>query len=145
MFEAKEPFVDELKNSVLKYAIVMRLNNFFFEMRFFLNMAEKGTLYLFGNGEYQLNPIRDKDLTNVCWYYNASQKELVVGCPAMVPQNEVAALEKYPPRIIYIQQWIWRFIICALQTFTLFRSSFIFLLFPSLCRNIDLFLNHIQN
>ena len=49
IFEAKEKFVDELKNSGINYCII-RPNRFFSDMMDFLNMAKAGRIYLFGNG-----------------------------------------------------------------------------------------------
>ena len=65
IFEAKERFVDELIDSGLNYTI-MRPNGFFSDMRDFLNMAKKGKIYLFGNGEFKLNPIHGQDLAKIC-------------------------------------------------------------------------------
>ena len=65
IFEAKEKFVDALKSSGLKYT-VMRPNGFFSDMKDFLDMAKNGTVYLFGNGNYRLNPIHGSDLAKVC-------------------------------------------------------------------------------
>ena len=56
IFEAKEKFVDELKESGLEYLII-RPNGFFSDMKDFLDMAKKDRVYLFGKGDKQLNPI----------------------------------------------------------------------------------------
>lgn len=65
IFEPNERFVDELKSSRLNHNIT-RLNDFSFDMEDFLKIAQKGTVYLFDSGEYQLNPTHKVDLTNVC-------------------------------------------------------------------------------
>ena len=59
IFEAKERFVDELKNSELNYTII-RPNGFFSDMRDFLDMAKKGKVYLFGKGDFKLNQYTEK-------------------------------------------------------------------------------------
>ena len=53
---AKERFVDALKASGMAYQII-RPNGFFSDMKDFLEMANGGRVYLFGNGQYKLNPI----------------------------------------------------------------------------------------
>ena len=63
--EAKEKFVDELRNSGLDYCII-RPSGFFSDMSEFLRMANKGKIYLFGDGNQKLNPIHGKDLARVC-------------------------------------------------------------------------------
>ena len=65
IFAAKERFVDELKSSGIDYCI-MRPNGFFSDMKDFLEMAKKGRVYLFGDGQFKLNPIDGKDLAVVC-------------------------------------------------------------------------------
>ena len=135
IFEAKERFVDELKESGIKHTIVMRPNGFFSDMRDFLDMAKGGAVYLFGHGEYQFNPIHGTDLANVCvdtMIQNSSRsanadgvshKELSVGGPDMFTLNEVAILAlkawgKDPPRIIHVPHWIRKFIMWTMRTFT---------------------------
>ena len=49
--EAKEQFVTDLKTSGIDYCIV-RPNGFFSDLGDFLEMASKGTVYLFGKGNY---------------------------------------------------------------------------------------------
>ena len=44
----------------------MRPNGFFSDMKDFLEMAKKGRVYLFGDGQFKLNPIDGKDLAVVC-------------------------------------------------------------------------------
>ena len=65
IFEAKEKFVDELKTSKIDYSII-RPNGFFSDMRDFLKMAKAGRVYLFGHGNFKLNPIHGEDLAKVC-------------------------------------------------------------------------------
>ena len=60
IMEAKEKFVDELKQSGLSYTII-RPNGFFSDMKDFLDMAKGGRVYLFGHGDFKLNPIHGAD------------------------------------------------------------------------------------
>ena len=88
IFEAKEQFVDELKGSGLNNTI-MRPNGFFSDMGDFLKMAKNGTVYLFGNGNYILNPIDGADLAEVCLdSIKSIENEVDVGGPDILTQNE---------------------------------------------------------
>lgn len=90
--EAKEKLVDYLKRSGLDYCII-RPNGFFSDMGDFLKMAEKGKVYLFGDGKQKLNPIHGKDLAKVIVdTINQDIKEINAGGPDMFTQNELAAL-----------------------------------------------------
>ncbi|WP_044203264.1 SDR family oxidoreductase [Flammeovirga sp. OC4] len=122
IFEAKEKFVDALKVSGLDYTI-MRPNGFFSDMTDFLDMAKNGTVYLFGNGEYKLNPIHGEDLAKVCVdKISSSESEVVVGGPDVFTQNELStlALEAWNKRvkIVHIPDWIRKIIISSLRVFT---------------------------
>ncbi len=44
----------------------MRPNGFFSDMKDFLDMAKSGRVYLFGDGNFKLNPIHGEDLAKVC-------------------------------------------------------------------------------
>lgn len=122
IFEAKEKFVDALKSSGLDFTVI-RPNGFFSDMKDFLDMARKGKVYLFGHGEQKLNPIHGEDLAIVCLQaINTNNKEIIVGGPDVLTLNEIGemaldALQK-PKRIIHLPDWIRRFVIWLLRTFT---------------------------
>ena len=122
IFEAKEKFVDALKSSGLDFTVI-RPNGFFSDMKDFLDMARKGKVYLFGHGEQKLNPIHGEDLAIVCLQaINTNNKEIIVGEPDVLTLNEIGemaldALQK-PKRIIHLPDWIRRFVIWLLRTFT---------------------------
>ncbi len=63
--KAKERFASELKAADIEHFII-RPNGFFSDMTEILNMAKKGRVYLFGNGEYRANPIHGADLAKAC-------------------------------------------------------------------------------
>lgn len=122
IFDAKEKFVDELKNSGINYSI-MRPNGFFSDMKDFLGMAKGGRVYLFGNGNYKLNPIHGEDLAKVCIdKLISSIKEESIGGPDVLSQNEIAELAlkawEKPIKITHLPDWIRRFTIWILRTFT---------------------------
>jgi len=122
MLEAKEKFVDELKSSGMDYTVI-RPNGFFSDMADFLTMAKSGKVYLFGRGKYKLNPIHGADLAKVC--VNAitlNEKEINVGGPDVLTQNKIAilALKAYsrPLKVVHLPDWIRRFMIWIMRTFT---------------------------
>ncbi|MFD2823536.1 SDR family oxidoreductase [Lacinutrix iliipiscaria] len=122
IFEAKEKFVDALKSSGLDFTVI-RPNGFFSDMRDFLNMARKGKIYLFGNGEQKFNPIHGEDLAIVCLQaMQINNTEITVGGPDILTLNEIGemalnALQK-PIKIIHLPDWLRRLIIWTLRTFT---------------------------
>ncbi len=122
IFSAKERFVDELKASGIAYTIV-RPNGFFSDMGDFLEMAKGGRVFLFGDGEYRLNPIHGADLAKVVVDAVATRpKELIVGGPDVLSQNELAALALHAwskkRKITHLPDWIRRLTIGLMRTFT---------------------------
>ena len=122
IFEAKEKFVDALKSSGLEYVIV-RPNGFFSDMRDFLDMAKGGSVYLFGTGEYKLNPIHGTDLAKVIVdTIESDNEELVVGGPDIFTQNEIArlALQAQGKKInlVHLPDWFRTALIKLMRIFT---------------------------
>ncbi len=120
--DAKERFVEQLKGSGLDYCII-RPNGFFSDITEFYNMAKKGRIYLFGNGELKTNPIHGEDLATVCVdaIYNVD-KEISVGGPETLTHQEIA-LSAFDalgsePKITYVPEWIRVFILKLLKIFT---------------------------
>jgi uncharacterized protein YbjT (DUF2867 family) len=120
---AKEKFVDELKNSGLEYTVI-RPNGFYSDMLEFLKLAQKGRIYLFGDGELKLNPIHGADLAEICVRaISEKSREIIVGGPDILTQNEIAgmafsALGK-PPAIVYLPDVIRRTLLSIIQLFRL--------------------------
>ncbi|NJO88960.1 MAG: hypothetical protein HC831_08380 [Chloroflexia bacterium] len=86
-------------------------------------MAKGGKVYLFGDGSPRLNPIHGKDLAKECVNaINSQEKEINIGGPEIFSQNEIAALalKSYSKKvkIVHLPDWIRRFAIWALRTFT---------------------------
>lgn len=122
IFQAKEGFVDQLKQSGMEYT-VLRPNGFFSDMQDFLKMAEKGKVYLFGKGDKKLNPIHGEDLAEVVIDAIFSKnKEIELGGPDILSQDEIAALalRAYgkPVKIVHLPSWIPKVIISFMRTFT---------------------------
>ncbi len=122
IFQAKEAFVDALTTSGLDYCII-RPNGFFSDMGDFLEMAKRGTVYLFGDGNYKLNPIHGTDLAKVCVNaINNHKQEIIVGGPDVLSHNQLAtmALDAWGKkhRIMHLPDWIRKFTIWIMRTFT---------------------------
>ncbi|MDX5586203.1 MAG: SDR family oxidoreductase [Aureibaculum sp.] len=122
IFEAKEKFVDELKSSGLNYTVI-RPNGFFSDMRDFLNMAKGGKVYLFGAGNFKMNPIAGVDLAKVCVdNVISNENEINVGGPDLLAQNEIAEIAlkawKKKIKIIHLPDWIRKLTIWTMRTFT---------------------------
>jgi uncharacterized protein YbjT (DUF2867 family) len=122
IFEAKEKFVDELKVSKINYSI-MRPNGFFSDMSDFLSMAKNGRVYLFGNGNFKLNPIDGEDLAKVC--VDNMENEILeesVGGIDLFTQNQLAELAlnawEKPIKISHLPDWTRCLTIRFLRTFT---------------------------
>jgi len=89
---AKELFVDALKRSGLDYTVV-RPNGYFSDMGEFFDMAKKGRVYLFGNGQCHINPIHGADLAKACVAaISSDEKELSLGGPEVYTFNDIARL-----------------------------------------------------
>ena len=74
-------------------------------------MANKGRIYLFGNGKYKSNPIHGDDLAKVCVdTIGKVEKEILVGGPEVFTQIELAevAFEAVGKsvKITFIPNWV---------------------------------------
>lgn len=122
IMEAKEQFVDALKIWGFDYTVI-RPNGFFSDMKDFLEMAKRGRVYLFGNGEYKLNPIDGADLAQVVVdSIGSDQREIEVGGPDILTQNEIGQLAlqawKRPVKISHIPDWVRKLLIRSLRVLT---------------------------
>ena len=84
-------------------------------------------MYLFGKGDFKLNPIHGEDLAQVCVdKMSSNENEITVGGPDMLSQNELATLALNAwgkaPRIVHLPDWIRKFTIWSLRTFTSTRT-----------------------
>jgi uncharacterized protein YbjT (DUF2867 family) len=110
MCAAKERFVEQLKDSSLKYCVI-RPNGFFSDMTEFYAMAKKGRVYLFGNGDFRTNPIHGEDLALVCVdAIHKPDQEIKVGGPEILTHHEIASLAfealGVKPKITHIPNWV---------------------------------------
>ena len=114
---AKERFVDALKASGLDYCII-RPSSFYSYMTLFFKMAmaKKDEIFLFGKGQYAMNPIHGEDLAEVCVaQLERYEREVNVGGAEIFTQTEMARLAfevlHMPANIIYLPDWVRRLIL----------------------------------
>jgi nucleoside-diphosphate-sugar epimerase len=89
----------------------------------FLKMAEKGSIYLFGDGENEINPVHGSDLAEICVdavYERVN--EINIGGHDVYTYREIAemafdVLDK-PAKISSIPHWLNRIILSLARTFT---------------------------
>jgi uncharacterized protein YbjT (DUF2867 family) len=115
-------FVEQLKKSGLDYCIV-RPNGFFSDMSEIFNMAKRGRVYFFGNGELKANPIHGEDLAAVCVdAIDKSDKEVEIGGPETLSQNDIAItafdILGKEPKITHIPDWVRVVILKTVRLFT---------------------------
>ncbi|MFC2142670.1 SDR family NAD(P)-dependent oxidoreductase, partial [Acidobacteriota bacterium] len=96
---------------------------FFSDMLEYLQMAKKGRGYVFGSGEYRINPIHGEDLAEVCVNAAAGgKKEINVGGPDVLTHNEILtiAFESLGKtvKISRIPIWIGDLLLAILRIFT---------------------------
>ncbi|MBT3341667.1 MAG: SDR family oxidoreductase [Gemmatimonadetes bacterium] len=88
--EAKERFVEILRDSGVSYTVI-RPNGFFSDMRAFSDMAKRGRVYLFGRGDFQINPISGRDVAARCLdAIDLDVEELSFGGPETFTHREIA-------------------------------------------------------
>lgn len=108
MIQAKQAFVDELRQSALD-ATVICPTGFFSDMEEFLKMARAGRVYLFGDGANRINPIHGADLAEVCVdALVRREQQLDVGGPDVFTYREIAELAfdvlQKPKKIMCVPQ-----------------------------------------
>lgn len=120
--EAKEQFVDDLKQSGIKYCII-RPNGFFSDLGEFLEMANKGRVYLFGKGKYRLNPIDGEDLAHeIVNILTIHKTVLTIGGPQIYSHNDLVFLSSdvlgKEVKVTYLPDWFKNVVLFLLRTFT---------------------------
>ena len=100
---------DSLK--IMLKLFIIRPNGFFSDMTEFLKMAKKGTVNLFGDGNFRMNPIHGADLAKVCVNALESNDQAIeIGGPEVFTHNEIAELAfkvlNKKPKIKYMPEWM---------------------------------------
>lgn len=87
---AKEDFVSELRESGIDYAVI-RPNGYFSDMLAFLDMAGRGRVFLFGRGDFRINPVSGKDVAARCIdAIDLDDRELSFGGRVTFTHREIA-------------------------------------------------------
>jgi uncharacterized protein YbjT (DUF2867 family) len=120
--EAHEEFVDELKASAIDYA-VLRPTGYFSDMGEFLEMAQKGRVYLIGRGANRGNPIHGADLAVACVdAVEGDETEIDIGGPEVLTYREIAELAFQAlgtsVRITVVPLWVMRPVIGLTKIFS---------------------------
>ena len=66
LVQAKQDFVDLLNAYPIKSTVIAP-SGYFSDLENFLRMAQRGRIYLFGNGNKRINPIHGTDLAETCF------------------------------------------------------------------------------
>ena len=120
--QAKLKFEEALKQSGLDYTIIYP-NGFFSDMKEYLQMAEKGKGYVFGDGNNRINPIHGADLAEVCVdAVDQTEKRVEVGGPETLTHNQILkrAFEvvNKPVKISRVPVWLSNMVLWFARTFT---------------------------
>ncbi len=92
MIQAKQAFVDELRQSTISHRIICP-TGFYSDMEEFLSMARSGRVYLFGDGSSRINPIHGADLAEFCVRaLDGPQERRDVGGPEVFTYRDIAEL-----------------------------------------------------
>ena len=124
--EAKERLGDYLKSSGLDYCII-RPTGFFSDMRDFLQMARRGSVWLFGSGALHINPIHGLDLAcAIVDVIPTNQREVNIGGPDVLTQNQIAELALQAcgkaTKIYHLPDFLRRSALTLLRLFTSVRT-----------------------
>src|SRR6056297_1336534 len=93
LIEARERVVDRLASGAMSSTII-RPTGFFNDIAAFLQMAERGRVWLIGDDQTRINPIHGADLADVIRQAAASDDttDRNVGGPDVLTQSEIANL-----------------------------------------------------
>ncbi len=124
--QAKVKFEEDLKKSGLDYSIVYP-NGFFSDMLEYLRMAKKGRGYVFGSGEYRINPIHGHDLAEICVKAAAGDdKKINIGGPDILTHNEILQIAfdtlGKTAKISKTPIWLRNIILAILRIFTYVKT-----------------------
>lgn len=118
MVAAKQAFVDQLQAADITSTIIAP-SGYFSDMADFLKMAKSGRVWLFGDGELELNPIHGDDLAQAMVEACTAQRPwLDIGGPEVLTQNQLAQLAftamQRPATVTHLPDWIRRLLLKVL-------------------------------
>ena len=120
---AKLAFEEELERSGISYSI-LRPNGYFSDMDQFLQMARKGRVYVFGTGDFTINPIDGGDVARaaVDAVGSADGGTIELGGPHLLTHRSIAeaafAALGEQPRVSTVPAWLPRAMVGALRCTT---------------------------
>lgn len=120
--DAKHRFERALMASSIDW-IIVRPSGFYTDLIDVLEMAQSGTVWLFGDGENRISPIDVTDLAHIIASNLALQNaSLAVGGPQTITWNQIAdtcfrVLGKRP-RVIHLPRWILRLLLAVTRPFS---------------------------
>lgn len=122
MVRARGRFVNELRESSIPSSVICP-TGYFSDMGEFFRMAQRGTVYLLGDGQARINPIHGADLAEVCVdALNTNPAELAAGGPDTYTHQQIAELAfsvlGKPPRIRRIPIWLVKTILAPVRPFS---------------------------
>jgi uncharacterized protein YbjT (DUF2867 family) len=125
--KAHEDFVAALAASGLEYT-VLRPTGYYSDLAEIYQMARKGRVYLFGDGESRINPIHGADLAVACAdALDDERRAIDVGGPETLTWREVAALafkvQGKPVKISTVPLWIMTVVIFVTRMFSRHRAE----------------------
>jgi uncharacterized protein YbjT (DUF2867 family) len=120
--DAKEQFVQRLKRSAVRH-VVIRPTGYYSDMEEFLRMAEKGRVYLIGDGSKSMNPIHGADLAAYCVERLSGENiDLSVGGPHVYTHRDIARLAFQAvgkqERVSVIPTWLLRLAMVPMKRFS---------------------------
>lgn len=90
LVRAKRAFEQDLRNSGMAYTILLP-NGYFSDFDEYLAMARKGRVYLFGDGNFRINPIAGADVAAAAVAALATDEtELELGGPDILTHEQIA-------------------------------------------------------
>ncbi|SDR20570.1 SDR family oxidoreductase [Pseudovibrio sp. Tun.PSC04-5.I4] len=122
LVRAKQHFVETLQAAPIKSTVISP-SGYFSDLEEFLDMAKSGRVYVFGSGEYRINPIHGADLAAACYeIIDAGQAFAEVGGPVKYTHNELAEIAfkslNKKAKVTHLPNWISVAAQRAFETFT---------------------------
>ena len=90
LVRAKRAFEQDLRSSGMAHSILYP-NGFFSDFDEYLDMARKGRVYVFGKGQFRINPVHGADVaTVIARALTADAEQIDVGGPAVLTHERIA-------------------------------------------------------
>lgn len=122
LVRAKQHFVEVLQAAPIKNTVISP-SGYFSDIEEFWGMAKSGRIYMFGSGNYRINPIHGADLAAACYeIIEDCQAYAEVGGPVKYTHNELAEIAfqslSKKTKITHLPNWISIMVQRLLETFT---------------------------